>query len=53
MIQTFNFDNMIVRVHRPDLTEEERTHRMKSIKSASERLLTEGRRKGKEDEEEN
>ena len=40
-VQTFTYDNMIVRVHRPDLTEEERKRRMKSIQSAAEKLLLE------------
>ena len=30
----------IVRIHRPELTEEERTKRMKAIKAAATRLLT-------------
>lgn len=29
----------IIRVHRPELTEEERAHRMAQIKKAAERLL--------------
>lgn len=32
--------NTIVRVHRPELTEEERAKRMKAIKAAATRLLT-------------
>lgn len=40
-VQVFNFDNMIVRVHRPSLTDEERARRMKSIQKAAERLLLE------------
>jgi hypothetical protein len=32
--------NTIVRVHRPDLTEEERAKRMTAIKAAATRLLT-------------
>ena len=32
--------NIIVRIHRPDLTEEERAKRMKAIKAAASRLLT-------------
>lgn len=40
-VQTITYANMIVRVHRPALTEEERKKRMKSIQSASEKLLLE------------
>lgn len=32
--------NVIVRIHRPDLTEEERAKRMATIKAAATRLLT-------------
>lgn len=32
--------NCIVRIHRPELTEEERTKRMAAIKAAATRLLT-------------
>ncbi len=32
--------NTIVRIHRPELTEEERTKRMAAIKAAATRLLT-------------
>lgn len=47
-VQTFTYENAIVRVHRPDLTEEERKKRMKSIKRAAEKLLLEAvRQKGK------
>ena len=31
--------NIIVRIHRPELTEEERTKRMAAIKAAATRLL--------------
>lgn len=31
--------NIIVRVHRPELTEEERARRMKQIKQAAEQLI--------------
>lgn len=40
-VQVFEFDNMIVRVHRPELTEDERKRRMKSIQRAAEKLLLE------------
>ena len=32
--------NIIVRIHRPELTEEERAKRMEAIKAAATRLLT-------------
>lgn len=32
--------NVIVRIHRPELTDEERTKRMATIKDAATRLLT-------------
>ena len=32
--------NTIVRIHRPELTDEERTKRMEAIKAAATRLLT-------------
>ena len=32
--------NTIVRIHRPELTEEERAKRMEAIKAAATRLLT-------------
>lgn len=44
--QIFTFPNMTVRVHRPELTAEEREKRMKSISKAAERLLREGRHEG-------
>ena len=39
MTKTENHPAAIVRVHRPELTPEERARRMKSIKEAAERLL--------------
>lgn len=36
---TFNFPNMIARVHIPDLTEEEHNRRMKIIHDAAAELL--------------
>lgn len=36
---THKFDNCIVRVHIPDLTQEERTKRYKMIQAAAEKLL--------------
>lgn len=38
-IKTFTYPNMTVRVHIPDLTEEERTRRMKRIHTAAAELL--------------
>ncbi|MBR4859322.1 MAG: hypothetical protein IKU08_09095 [Clostridia bacterium] len=38
---TFNFPNAIVRVHRPELTDQERSKRMKAIHKASADLLKE------------
>lgn len=42
---TLNFPNAVVRVHRPELTPEERTRRMKAIHDASMNLLREIERK--------
>lgn len=39
MTKTENYPAAIVRVHRPELTPEERARRMKSIKEAAERLV--------------
>lgn len=38
-VRNFEFPNMIVRIHIPDLTEEEKTRRMKSIHKATENLI--------------
>jgi ribosome recycling factor len=38
-VRTFQYDNAIVRVHIPDLTEEERSRRMREIERAAARLL--------------
>ena len=38
-VRTFSFDNAVVRVHIPDLTEEERNRRMETIKRAAAALL--------------
>lgn len=40
-IKTFTYPNMIVRVHLPDLTDEEQKRRMKQIHKAAEELLKE------------
>jgi hypothetical protein len=36
---TLNFPNMVVRVHRPELTQTERSSRMKKIELATANLL--------------
>lgn len=38
-VRTFIYPNMTVRVHIPDLTEEERARRMKAIHNAAAELL--------------
>ena len=38
-VKTFEYPNMTVRVHIPDLTPEKRTQRMKSIHTAAAELL--------------
>ena len=38
-ILTFNYPNAVVRVHLPDLTDEEQKARMKKIHKAAEELL--------------
>lgn len=45
--QTFTYPNMIVRVHFPDLTDEENGRRMKKLRKAAEELLKDQRRKEK------
>ena len=40
-VRVFEFSNMIVRVHIPELTEEERARRMKQLYKAAEALLKE------------
>ena len=37
--QEFKYENAIVRVHRPDLAEDEKQKRMKEIRSSAEKLL--------------
>ena len=39
--KTFIYPNMVVRVHFPDLTEDERKRRMKQLYNAAEELLKE------------
>ena len=38
-VKVFEFDNAVVRVHIPDLTEEERSRRMNRIKAAAENMM--------------
>ena len=40
-VKTFTYPNMVVRVHIPDLSGEERTQRMKAIQKAAAELLKE------------
>ena len=40
-VQTFTYPNMVVRVHYPDLTEEENKRRMKRLYKAAEEILKE------------
>lgn len=42
-VRTFNFPGMVARVHIPDLTEEERSKRMKLIHTQAANLLKEKR----------
>ena len=38
-VKVFHYDNAVVRVHIPDLTDEERARRMKEIERAAAQLL--------------
>jgi hypothetical protein len=38
-MQVFTYPNMVVRVHRPEITEEEHERRMKLIHKAAENVL--------------
>ena len=40
-VREFKYSNAIVRVHIPDLAEEERERRMKAVKIAAENLMKE------------
>lgn len=44
-IKTFTYPNAIVRVHFPDLSDEENNKRMKKIQKAAAELLKETRKK--------
>lgn len=39
-VRTFYYENMVVRVHIPDITEEERARRLKEIGKAAAKLLS-------------
>ena len=45
-IRVFQYENMTVRVHIPDLTTEERTRRMKLIHNAASDLLKDYQKRG-------
>lgn len=45
-VRTFQFDGATVRVHIPDLTDEERAKRMQAIGQAAARLVFSGKTKG-------
>lgn len=38
-MQVFTYPNMVVRVHRPDITQEERKRRMMQVYKAAENVL--------------
>lgn len=38
-VKTMRFSNMVVNIHIPDLTEDERSRRMKTIHKAAENLM--------------
>ncbi len=38
-VKTFHYENVVVRVHIPELTDEERNRRMKEIAHAAGRLI--------------
>ncbi len=38
-VKTFEFPGVVVRVHIPDLTEAERSQRLKALKKAAERFI--------------
>lgn len=44
-VRVFEYPNMIVRVHIPDISDEENERRMKAVRKAAEALLKEGHRK--------
>ena len=39
-VRTFHYDNIVARVHIPDIPEEERARRMKDIERAAAQLLS-------------
>lgn len=44
-VRVFEYPNMIVRVHIPDISDEENERRMKQVRKAAEALLREGNKK--------
>lgn len=51
-VRTFEYPNMIVRVHIPDLTEDERNRRMRILHDAAAAVLKEVVKKGEKHEKE-
>jgi VIT1/CCC1 family predicted Fe2+/Mn2+ transporter len=49
-IRTFRYENAVVRVYRPELTEEETARRMKAIHKAAADLLSASKKTDKEGE---
>jgi len=45
-VRVFEYPNMVVRVHIPDITDEENERRMKAVRRAAEALLKEGMNNG-------
>lgn len=44
-VRVFEYPNMIVRVHIPDISDEENSRRMKAVRKAAEALLKEVQKK--------
>lgn len=44
-VRVFKYPNMIVRVHIPDISDEENERRMKVVRKAAEALLKEGNKR--------
>jgi hypothetical protein len=44
-VRVFEYPNAIVRVHIPDISDEENERRMKAVRKAAEALLREGSKK--------
>ena len=45
-VRVFEYPNMVVRVHIPDISDEENERRMKAVRRAAEALLREGMNNG-------